>query len=134
MCSARPIESSANSPLTDMDIPLERPGAVRLMSIHKSKGLQFPVVFVCGLSDKGRNDTNTEAVFFDKDFGVCINIENNAGIPDCKPNYFFTRSRQNESYMRDARDTIKKSNPDVAPVTRTALEAALTQGLLESGC
>lgn len=91
-----------NSPLTDMDIPLERPGAVRLMSIHKSKGLQFPVVFVCGLSDKGRNDTNTEAVFFDKDFGVCINIENNAGIPDCKPNYFFTRSRQNESYMRDA--------------------------------
>ncbi len=26
------------------------PGAVTLMSIHKSKGLEFPVVFVCGLS------------------------------------------------------------------------------------
>ncbi len=91
-----------NSPLTDMDIPLERPGAVRLMSIHKSKGLEFPIVFVCGLSDKGRNDTNMEAVFFDKDYGVCINIENNTGIPDCKDNYFFTRSRQKEKYLRDA--------------------------------
>ncbi len=26
------------------------PGAVTIMSIHKSKGLEFPVVFVCGLS------------------------------------------------------------------------------------
>ena len=25
-------------------------GAVRIMSIHKSKGLEFPVVFLCGLS------------------------------------------------------------------------------------
>ncbi|MBP7479013.1 MAG: UvrD-helicase domain-containing protein [Spirochaetaceae bacterium] len=93
---------NGNSSLTDMDIPLERPGAVRLMSIHKSKGLEFPVVFVCGLSDAGKNDTNNEAVFFDKDFGVCINIENSAGIPECKPNYFFTRSRLIEGYMRDA--------------------------------
>ena len=28
----------------------ESTGAVRIMSIHKSKGLEFPVVFLCGLS------------------------------------------------------------------------------------
>ena len=26
-------------------------GTVRIMSIHKSKGLEFPVVFLCGLSE-----------------------------------------------------------------------------------
>ena len=35
-----------NERLSDMDIPLEKPDAVRLMTIHKSKGLEFPVVFV----------------------------------------------------------------------------------------
>ncbi len=91
-----------DSALTGMDIPLERSGAVRLMSIHKSKGLEFPVVFVCGLSDKGKNDTNNEAVFFDKEFGVCLNLESSSSIPDCKANYFFTRSREKENVMRDA--------------------------------
>lgn len=33
--------------------------------------------------------------------------------------------------LRIARDTIAKSNPDVAPVTRAALEAAFIEGMLQ---
>ena len=43
---------------------------VRIMSIHKSKGLEFPVVFVCGLS-KGFNM---------QDFKQDIMLHNNLGI------------------------------------------------------
>jgi ATP-dependent helicase/nuclease subunit A len=44
-------EKKAGLNLTDkLEIPIERSGGVKLMTIHKSKGLQFPVVFVpfCG--------------------------------------------------------------------------------------
>ncbi len=40
------------SRIDDMEIPLDRPPAVRIMSIHKSKGLQFPVVFICDTAAK----------------------------------------------------------------------------------
>ena len=44
--------------------------AVRIMSIHKSKGLEFPVVFVCGLS-KGFNDEDLYApVICDRELGL----------------------------------------------------------------
>jgi ATP-dependent helicase/nuclease subunit A len=44
MCSFR----DSGGRLSEIEIPLERPGAVHLMTIHKSKGLEFPVVFLCG--------------------------------------------------------------------------------------
>lgn len=46
------------------------PGAVRLMTIHQSKGLEFPVVFVpeCGA---GANQDN-DLVLFDRDEGLCV--------------------------------------------------------------
>lgn len=44
--------------------------AVRIMSIHKSKGLEFPVVFLCGLS-KGFNKEDTKApVLCDRELGL----------------------------------------------------------------
>ena len=44
-------------------------GAVTIMSIHKSKGLEFPVVFLCGLS-RGFNQESTRAqVLCDKELG-----------------------------------------------------------------
>ena len=45
-------------------------GAVTIMSIHKSKGLEFPVVFLCGLS-KGFNMEHTHAqVLCDGELGL----------------------------------------------------------------
>jgi ATP-dependent helicase/nuclease subunit A len=47
---------NADERLSDIEIPLERPSAVRLITIHKSKGLEFPVVFLCCCNKKGQND------------------------------------------------------------------------------
>ena len=54
----------------------ENADVVRIMSIHKSKGLEFPIVFVAGTS-KGFNkkEANTE-VIFDENLGIGLNYVN----------------------------------------------------------
>jgi ATP-dependent helicase/nuclease subunit A len=44
-----------DEPLEDTEIPLERSGAVRLLTVHKSKGLEFKVVFIVCCGKRGRN-------------------------------------------------------------------------------
>lgn len=52
----------------------ENDNVVNIMSIHKSKGLEFPVVFLCesGLSFN-KKDLN-KPIVFDKDMGISVNI------------------------------------------------------------
>lgn len=45
-------------------------GAVTIMSIHKSKGLEFPVVFLCGLSRSFNLESARTQVLCDKDLGL----------------------------------------------------------------
>ena len=45
-------------------------GAVTLMSIHKSKGLEFPVVFLCGLSRKFNQESLRDGVLCDPELGL----------------------------------------------------------------
>lgn len=46
------------------------PGAVTIMSIHKSKGLEFPVVFVSNLSREFNRENSRAQVLCDQDMGV----------------------------------------------------------------
>lgn len=46
--------------------------AVKIMSIHKSKGLQFPVVFVSGLGKQMNNQDSRSAVIIHEDVGIGI--------------------------------------------------------------
>ena len=54
-------------------------GVVRIMSIHKSKGLEFPVVFLCGLSKTFNTEDAKSAVLCDGElgFGLCCADMNN---------------------------------------------------------
>ena len=45
-------------------------GAVKIMSIHKSKGLEFPVVFLCGLSKAFNMEQTRQQVLCDSDLGL----------------------------------------------------------------
>lgn len=45
-------------------------GAVRIMSIHKSKGLEFPVVFVSALSKRFNDEDSKAPVICDKELGL----------------------------------------------------------------
>ena len=58
-------EMQAASPLGEND------NMVRIMTMHKSKGLQFPVVFCLGL-DKGLKGKAGGTVKLDEDLGVCL--------------------------------------------------------------
>ncbi len=54
----------------------ENENLVRVMSIHKSKGLEFPVVFVAGMDKKLNLMDATGNVVVDQDFGVGTNVVN----------------------------------------------------------
>ncbi len=88
--------------LNDMNIPLERAGAVQLMSIHKSKGLEFPVVFIAGISSKGNSNKNLDKVYVDKAFGPSLNFPVCEEIQDCAKNYFFNAGKNLETKMAEA--------------------------------
>ena len=49
-------------------------GAVSIMSIHKSKGLEFPVVFLCGLSRKFNQEDLRAQILCDKELGIGLSV------------------------------------------------------------
>ncbi len=54
----------------------ENANVVRIMSIHKSKGLEFPVVFVSGLSKRFNMQDANQSLIVDMDLGVAVDYVN----------------------------------------------------------
>ena len=54
----------------EAEIVSEQENAVRLMSIHKSKGLEFPVVFVCGMGKQFNEQDLNSNMIFHPEFGI----------------------------------------------------------------
>lgn len=54
----------------EASIGQEASDTVRIMSIHKSKGLEFPVVFVCGLGKKFNESDIRSRVVMHPEFGI----------------------------------------------------------------
>lgn len=92
--------------IDDTDIPPTRTGGVRLMSIHKSKGLEFPIVFVCEAGSQGRNLQNTDLCYFDGLYGFSVNLPRHPLIPFEKDgncgNYFFNIQKELEENKNTA--------------------------------
>jgi ATP-dependent helicase/nuclease subunit A len=57
--------------------------AVRLMSIHKSKGLEFPVVAVASLGTRFNCDELRESILLDESYGLCAQVK----PPGCGASY-----------------------------------------------
>ena len=59
--------------IKDCDYPVEKTDSVNVMTIHKSKGLQFRYVFVWGLAEKrGGNNPDRSKIFQSGDFGAVV--------------------------------------------------------------
>ena len=59
-------------------------GCVTIMSIHKSKGLEFPVVFLCGLSRRFNRESLNAQVLCNKELGLglsCVDTRNRVRYP-----------------------------------------------------
>ena len=49
-------------------------GCVTIMSIHKSKGLEFPVVFLCGLAREFNRESTHARILCDKELGLGLSV------------------------------------------------------------
>lgn len=68
----------------DVTYPLERESGVQIMTIHKSKGLQFDYVFVTGCFG-GEKTENSSDFYFDQSYGVTLRPQSDV------QNYFFLK-------------------------------------------
>jgi ATP-dependent helicase/nuclease subunit A len=91
--------------LEEIDIPLERSGAVRLMTIHKSKGLEFPVVFLCCCGSHGRRDGGYADVYDTGPGGISFNPPmppECSRLRDVKKNFFYEQSSREQKRKKTA--------------------------------
>ncbi len=56
------------------------PDRVSLMTVHQSKGLEFPVCFVCGTGGKFNKTEERESLLFDHPLGVAMKIADGTGF------------------------------------------------------
>jgi ATP-dependent helicase/nuclease subunit A len=86
----------------DIDIPAEGKAGVRIMSIHKSKGLEFPVVFVFGAGSRGASDRNTDSIYFHNTWGITLNLPQAEELTGNGKNFFYALEQEEESMKRIA--------------------------------
>jgi ATP-dependent helicase/nuclease subunit A len=91
--------------LTDIEIPLERPGAVRLLTVHKSKGLEFPVVFLCCCDRQSQRSGGGGDICDTGGTGIAINPPlpaRCAAVPNVRRNFFWEYSLAEEKRKKTA--------------------------------
>jgi ATP-dependent helicase/nuclease subunit A len=91
--------------LSDVEIPLERPSVVHLLTVHKSKGLEFPVVFLCCCDKHSRRSGGSNDVYDTGGAGIGFNPPlppRCSAIPKIRNNFFWERSRIEEQRKRTA--------------------------------
>ena len=67
------VASKKSSGMTAAKIIGENDDVVRLMSIHKSKGLEFPVVFLCGVGKEFNQQDFRNKIIYHQDLGIGLN-------------------------------------------------------------
>lgn len=76
----------------------ENANAVRIMSIHKSKGLQFPVVFVAGMGKQFNLQDARRSTIIDTDYGIgadYINLDLRVKQPVLMKKFMATQIKKN---------------------------------------
>ena len=64
----------ANGDLSDSKTIGENEDVVRIMSVHKSKGLEFPVVFLAGAEKTFNNRESADDIIMNQDMGFGLNV------------------------------------------------------------
>nr|WP_263328380.1 helicase-exonuclease AddAB subunit AddA [Neobacillus sp. Marseille-Q6967] len=83
----------------------EQEDVVRIMTIHSSKGLEFPVVFIAGLSRNFNMTDIRKSYMLDKEFGFAakyVNVEKRISYPSL-PQLAFKRKKKMEMLAEEMR-------------------------------
>jgi ATP-dependent helicase/nuclease subunit A len=78
------------------DMP-ERKNALVFMTVHKSKGLEFPVVIIPCADARGREDGNRKPYYLDPVYGPVINFKSDTESRDRRPANYFYEMQKNEA-------------------------------------
>lgn len=60
--------------LSELENLSTQPASVQIMSVHKSKGLEFPIVIIADLANEGRKREKNPILFFSQSYGPVINL------------------------------------------------------------
>ena len=70
--------------------------AVRLMSMHQSKGLQFPVCYIIGLYKQFNNSENKESFVFNKNYGILTKSYHDGFYFNFVQKLYFNKEKQED--------------------------------------
>lgn len=87
--------------LEGLNMPFEYADGVNLLTIHKSKGLEYPVVFVVGCGNRTSSDKNDSLLYKSDEFGITVNTQKSPCVKD-KSNYFYEVSKELNKQMESA--------------------------------
>ena len=68
-----------NGGLTQSAASQSRPGCVTIMTVHRSKGLEFPIVFVAGTSHQFNSTDIRNPVLFHRELGIGLTLRSPGG-------------------------------------------------------
>jgi ATP-dependent exoDNAse (exonuclease V) beta subunit len=88
-------EAEQREATADMNLPGVQ-GAVSIMTVHKAKGLEFPIVFLPGMNQQPRSITSGPLVLVDGDGGARMAVRNAAN-----PLYDELWGREREELQRE---------------------------------
>ena len=101
----------------DIDIPLEQRQGVQLMTIHKSKGLEFPVVFLVNSNGRPKTNKNDASVYPHSQWGITLNLP-------ILPQFAGGTTKSNFFYQDAKEEDTKKDRAELRRVLYVALTRA----------
>ncbi|MDR0556890.1 MAG: UvrD-helicase domain-containing protein [Treponema sp.] len=73
------------------------------LTVHKSKGLEFPVVVLAGAGGSGQGDRNNAPYYLSKEFGPIINMKSDTqGRNEAAVNYFYDKEKAHIQKQEEA--------------------------------
>ncbi|MDR2446536.1 MAG: UvrD-helicase domain-containing protein [Treponema sp.] len=73
------------------------------LTVHKSKGLEFPVVILAGAGGSGQGDRNNAPYYLSKEFGPIINMKSDTQVRnESAVNYFYEKEKEHIQKQEEA--------------------------------
>ncbi|MDR1210754.1 MAG: UvrD-helicase domain-containing protein [Spirochaetaceae bacterium] len=85
----------------DLSLAAEQGEGVRILTIHKSKGLEFPIVFLYRCASNARRESNSGALCFSETWGPCVNFPQADGLPPGAAGNIFFELRKHEEAKKE---------------------------------